>query len=147
MHLRLGQKKRPKVIITLRRVKLTRGTTQIAAKSHLLSGPVSPYALTQQSRGGSTCKMLSSSRLGSYKHKSCSYGLHQTPILCVRKLCAQGHTDVHSSSMPLNICFIYSNTDFISRQEFCKNFSIYAEAYGKCVLRAPEKTHEFTYCL
>ena len=50
-------------------INFARGTTQIAAKPPPLSDSDKSYALTQQSREGSSCSMeeLSSFRLGSYK--------------------------------------------------------------------------------
>ena len=61
---------------------ITRGTTQIAPLGRLSSDSAKPYALTQQSREGSTCLIrLSSFRLGSYRYGNRFTGFHLPPAL------------------------------------------------------------------
>lgn len=66
----------------LRRVKITRGTTQIAANKPPLLGSNNPYALTQQSREKSTFTKISVLRLGRDRHlQKSTVGSHHTPTL------------------------------------------------------------------
>ena len=99
--------------LALRRVMMTRGTTQIVRGFRTTSGTDMPYALTQHSRETPTGGYRSDLRLGSDGMKLQPAGSHHTRL-------SAGPPAVPSSSQPcMKLCAFYHRESELSIRACC----------------------------